>query len=88
MSPSLHQGYVEAEQALQELQKNELSIIRLAEPVRLINGEAKRGSDASADASDSPTPASFAADLSHYKVGTPKFKQILPLTNRRSYSQN
>ena len=68
MAPSSYQNYDEMEQALEKLQKNELSIIRLAEPVRLIKGEAKRSSDASADASDSPTPASFAADLSHYKV--------------------
>ena len=62
--------FAQAEELLGELQKEELSIIRLAEPVCSINtpNGAKRNSDLSADASDNPTPASFAADLSHYKV--------------------
>ena len=61
-------NYAQAEEVLEDLQKYDLSILRLAEPVSSINREAKRSSDTSTDAGDNPTPASFAADLSHYKV--------------------
>lgn len=48
----------------------ELSIIRLAEPVsaELTTGGAHRTSDVSGDGLESASPASLAADLEHYKV--------------------
>ena len=60
----------ESKQTLGALEKESLFIIRLAEPVSPVNAQngAKRSSDASADTSSNPTPASFAADLTHYKV--------------------
>ena len=54
---------------LSELQSQELSIIRLSEPIAVSNADApKRTSDVSSDAFENPSPASLAADLSHYKV--------------------
>ncbi|KAI9819238.1 MAG: hypothetical protein M1827_007394 [Pycnora praestabilis] len=56
---------------LSELQRTqELSIITLSEPITAgfnAPDEGKRTSDVSADAFESPSPASLEADLSHYK---------------------
>lgn len=59
-------------EALANLQTQELSIIRLSEPILATHtpDPAKRTSDVSADAFENPSPASLAADLSHYKVLT------------------
>lgn len=55
--------------SLAELQSQELSIIRLSEPISASNAPHERTSDVSAsDAFDNPSPASLAADLSHYKA--------------------
>ena len=58
--------------ALSELQSQELSIIRLSEPISATNAPdaPKRTSDVSSDAFENPSPASLAADLGHYKVFT------------------
>jgi hypothetical protein len=61
------------QQALEELERiptTELSIIRLAEPIssEIPSAGAKRESDVSTDASNTPSPANLAADLAHYKV--------------------
>ena len=55
---------------LSELQSQELSIIRLSEPISAANAPdaPKRTSDVSSDAFENPSPASLAADLGHYKV--------------------
>jgi len=55
---------------LSELRRQELSIIRLSEPISAANAPdvPKRTSDVSSDAFENPSPASLAADLSHYKV--------------------
>lgn len=57
---------------LYPLQKQELTIIKLAEPVLSSTdnaAETKRGSDVSSNnAMENPTAASLAADLAHYKV--------------------
>jgi len=55
---------------LSELQSQELSIIRLSEPISASNAPdvPKRTSDVSSDAFENPSPASLATDLSHYKV--------------------
>ena len=55
-------------QALAELQKRPLSIIRLSEPLTSVTQSSTRSSDVSNSAIDHPTPASLEADLSHYKV--------------------
>ena len=55
-------------QALAELQKRPLSIIRLSEPLTSVTQSSTRSSDVSTSAIDNPTPASIEADLSHYKV--------------------
>ncbi|MCJ1230483.1 hypothetical protein MMC12_007157 [Toensbergia leucococca] len=55
---------------LSALQNQDLSIIRLSEPISASNPAstpAKRSSDVSTSAFDNPTPASLEADLSHYK---------------------
>ncbi|MCJ1397617.1 hypothetical protein MMC11_000813 [Xylographa trunciseda] len=54
---------------LSELQSQELSIIRLSEPISVANAPdaPKRTSDVSSDAFENPSPASLAADLGHYK---------------------
>ena len=64
------QTHAEIQRSLAQLQSDELSIIRLAEPISSASAcdASKRGSDASADAFDNPTPASLAADLTNYKV--------------------
>ena len=60
-------------EAIRRLQAQELSIIRLSEPLAISQSQPlsarKRASDASisTDPFDSPSPASLAADLSHYK---------------------
>ena len=62
--------YDHASAALSNLRSQELSIIRLSEPISLsdsING-LTRDSDISAHAFESPSPASLALDLAHYKV--------------------
>lgn len=51
-------------------QKNELSIIKLSEPISNTtkpNGNA-RTSDVSAEGMEDPSPASLEADLTHYKA--------------------
>ena len=55
-------------QALAELQKRPLSIIRLSEPLSSVTQPSIRSSDVSTSAIDNPTPASLEADLIHYKV--------------------
>jgi len=48
---------------------NELSIIKLSEPVAgSLKQRGERTSDVSADVFENPTPASLEADLAHYKV--------------------
>ena len=56
--------------ALGDLQAQELSIIRLSEPISATTAPdvAKRASDVSADAFENPSPANLEADLGHYKV--------------------
>lgn len=56
--------------ALSTLQTQDLSIIRLSEPISLPHAPltVKRSSDVSTDAFENPSPASLEADLSHYKV--------------------
>ena len=65
-------SYEEIIYALSELQSQELSIIRLSEPISAANAPdaPKRTSDVSSDAFEDPSPASLAADLGHYKVYT------------------
>ena len=61
----------DAQITLAYLQEQELSIIRLAEPLSRsarFDPQDTRNSDVSVDASVNPTPASLAADLIHYKV--------------------
>ncbi|MCJ1301149.1 hypothetical protein MMC08_003948 [Hypocenomyce scalaris] len=55
--------------ALSNLQNQELSIIRLSEPISATHAPitAKRSSDVSTDAFENPSPASLDADLGHYK---------------------
>ncbi|MCJ1421231.1 hypothetical protein MMC32_007593 [Xylographa parallela] len=62
-------SYEEIIYALSELQSQELSIIRLSEPISAANAPdaPKRTSDVSSDAFEDPSPASLAADLGHYK---------------------
>jgi hypothetical protein len=64
------QSYEEVLQSLTEVQQSyELSIIKISEPISAaINQSSTRTSDVSADAFESPSPASLEADLSHYKV--------------------
>jgi len=61
--------YKDAQAELSELQRRELSIIRLSEPFSVYNAPnvPKRSSDVSSDALENPSPAGLAADLSHYK---------------------
>ncbi|MCJ1381986.1 hypothetical protein MMC17_005098 [Xylographa soralifera] len=61
--------YTDIIYALSELQSQELSIIRLSEPISAANAPdaPKRTSDVSSDAFENPSPASLAADLGHYK---------------------
>lgn len=56
--------------ALSTLQSQDLSIIRLSEPISLPHAPltVKRSSEVSTDAFANPSPASLEADLSHYKV--------------------
>ena len=63
-------SYEDTLQTLTELQKQELSIIRLSEPIFATDAPdaPKRTSNVSSDAFENPSPASLAADLSHYKV--------------------
>lgn len=58
---------------LADLQSHELSILRLSEPIAALNtpDASNRTSDVSTDAFENPSPASLAADLSHYKVNLP-----------------
>ena len=67
---SIHESISEA---LGKLQQQELSIIHLSEPILATHAPdpVKRTSDVSADAFENPSPASLAADLSHYKVLKP-----------------
>ena len=62
--------YEEILAALSDIQGQELSIIRLSEPISLSNSvnSLKRGSDASNSTFENQSPASLAADLAHYKV--------------------
>ena len=66
----MSQPYEETAGSLAKLRSEELSIIRLSEPISTPDSASapKRSSDASADAFENPTPASLAADLAHYKV--------------------
>ena len=65
------QNYEHALTALSELQSQELSIIRLSEPISLASSQdaPKRSSDASAEAAEGTSPSMLAADLAHYEVG-------------------
>lgn len=56
--------------ALKDLQSQELSIIKISEPISTAIRQATTAgaSDVSQDAFDNPTPSSLEADLSHYKV--------------------
>jgi hypothetical protein len=57
------------ESVLQVQSANELSIIKLSEPVAgPLKQSGERTSDVSADVFENPTPASLEADLAHYKV--------------------
>jgi hypothetical protein len=58
------------EELLKSQSSNELSILKLSEPVSgsLKQNLGERTSDVSADAFENPTPASLEADLAHYKV--------------------
>jgi hypothetical protein len=58
------------EELLKSQSSNELSILKLSEPVSgsLKQNQGERTSDVSADAFENPTPASLEADLAHYKV--------------------
>ncbi|MCJ1393473.1 hypothetical protein MMC18_006348 [Xylographa bjoerkii] len=62
-------SYEDVLYTLSELQNQELSIIRLSEPISAANAPdaPKRTSDVSSDAFENPSPASLAADLGHYK---------------------
>ena len=61
--------YEETVDKLTEVQNRELSIIRLSEPILAAAPSVpKRSSDASTDGAENPSPASLAADLSHYRV--------------------
>ena len=64
------QSYETVLNTVSQLQNQELSIIRLSEPIAAPNAPdaPKRTSDVSADALENPSPASLAADLGHYKV--------------------
>jgi hypothetical protein len=65
------QSYEEVLQSLTEAQQShELSIIKISEPISaaINQSSTRRTSDVSADAFESPSPASLEADLSHYKV--------------------
>lgn len=59
---------------LKRLQEEELSIIRLSEPISIANAPSalNRESDVSSDAFENPSPASLAADLEHYKANSIK----------------
>lgn len=63
---------------LSELRRQGLSIIRLSEPISAANAPdvPKRTSDVSSDAFENPSPASLAADLSHYKVCLEMFGRL------------
>ena len=63
----MDEAHEEAIAALAELQNHQLSIIRLSEPISATN-TTKRSSDVSADTFENPSPASLAADLTHYKA--------------------
>lgn len=73
----------EASALLRQLQqeqgdlKQNLSIIRIAEPISDVGdayfSPSKRGSDVSLSNLNDPTPASLEADLTHYKVCYPAF---------------
>lgn len=66
----MDQSYEEVLQTLTEAQQSqELSIIKISEPIAKQEAAGTRTSDVSADAFENPTPASLEADLSHYKVG-------------------
>lgn len=62
--------YDEVMLALQNSQIQELSIIKISEPIASAIQQASgtRTSDVSQDAFESPSPSSLEADLSHYKV--------------------
>jgi hypothetical protein len=62
--------YDEIMLALQSSQIQELSIIKISEPIASAIQQASgtRTSDVSRDAFESPSPSSLEADLSHYKV--------------------
>ncbi len=65
------QSHSEVLQALLDAQNsNELSIIKLSEPISgpLKPNAGERTSDVSAEVFEKPTPASLEADLAHYKV--------------------
>lgn len=62
--------YSEVCVALEQLQNQPLSIIRLSEPISATDST-QRTSDVSASTLQNPSPASLEADLSHYKVWHP-----------------
>jgi len=64
------QDMSDVQQALAKLQKYELSILRLSEPITAPHTKdaSKRSSEVSQDGLDNPSPAQLASDLSHYKV--------------------
>ena len=70
---------------LKTLQKQELSIIRLSEPISVSNAPniPNRESDVSADAFENPSPAGLANDLEHYKV---RCSSLFPLRVSESSS--
>jgi hypothetical protein len=68
------QSHKEVLETILEAQKShELSIIKLSEPISgpIKQNAGERTSDISADAFESPSPASLEADLAHYKVEKP-----------------
>jgi hypothetical protein len=58
---------------LKAQKSNELSIIKLSEPVSgsVRQNPSERTSDVSAETFETPSPASLEADLAHYKVEKP-----------------
>ena len=68
--------------SLAENQIQELSIIKLSEPISAAQAPdaAKRASDVSTDAFENPSPTSLEADLGHYKVSNePRVSQKILL---------
>ena len=67
--------------ALSTLQTQDLSIIRLSEPISFPNAPVttNRSSDVSIDAFENPSPASLEADLSHYTVRNARLFSSTPI---------